>query len=65
MSGNVRRQLGPVRKRLTDRIVAATELLTGDECTYEEINTVRSKLASNIIYHKELTDKLGDIEAKI
>ena len=69
MSGNIRMQLGPVQKRLKDRIIETNVLLGDGDLT--RLKTVRSKLVANIHAHEELTDKLtesvpkDDVEAKV
>ena len=56
MSTNVRRQLGPARKRLTDRMNEMNDALQGHDV--DTIKAVRVKLKANMEYHKKLTEQL-------
>ena len=59
MSGNIRKQLGPVRKRLHDRIAEATlAVQDGDQ---SKIKSVRSRLLANNASHDGLIKKLEDV----
>ena len=57
-SGNIRKQLGPVTKRLEDRITEAHSLLA--DADYVKLKTVRSKVVANIKSHETLTLQLRD-----
>ena len=59
MSGNLRKQLGPVRKRLKDRLAEATVIR--NENDIENLSDIRSKLSSNMLYHEQLTSKLSEV----
>ena len=48
MSGNIRKQLGPVSKRLQDRIDEASLLFGEDDTT--KLKTTRAKLFANMNY---------------
>ena len=59
MSGNIRRQLGPTRKRLEDRIIEASTLIADDD--FARLKGIRTKLASNMAYHSKLTAALTEL----
>ena len=59
MSGNIRKQLGPARKRLSDRMKEVDVLM--DEGVLPKLKTIRVKLISNIEYHERLTKELRDL----
>ena len=59
MSGNIRKQLGPARKRLSDRMKEVDVLM--DEGALPKLKTIRVKLISNIEYHERLTKELRDL----
>ena len=51
-------QLGPARKRLSDRLKEARALVEDADVDTEELKTIRTKLKANILYFEQLTDKL-------
>ena len=55
-SGGIRKQLGPCKKRLKDRIDEAALLIQDDNIT--PMKAVRTKLVSNIAHHAKLISKL-------
>ena len=59
MSGKLLRLLGPVRKRISDRIKEATIILQQEYLV--QLQSIRAKLASNSIYHDELMKQLNDL----
>ena len=59
MSGKIRKLLGPVRKRLTERIGEVQDAMIVDDAS--KLKSLRSKIVSNLKYHAELTDQLGDV----
>ena len=59
MSGNIRKQLGPVSKRLQDRIDEASLLFGEDDTT--KLKTTRAKLFANMNSHQTLIQKLENI----
>ena len=59
MSGNIKKLLGPVKKRLSDRVHEAKILI--DEGDDTRLEAIRSKVATNLKYHEELTLKLSDV----
>ena len=69
MSGNIRKQLGPVKKRLEDRIAEVQIMILDEDRT--GLRNVPSKLTANIKSHEELTSQLSKLvlgdedEAKI
>ena len=63
MSTNIRKQLGPVRKRLSDRIIEVTTLITNNADT-EQLENVRTKLVANMSSYETLIGKLNEVEAK-
>ena len=60
MSWKIRTQLGPVKKRLVDRINEASKLLVeGDKV---QLKGIRTKLNANIESHGKLTTLLGEVD---
>ena len=59
MSGSIRRQLGPARKRLTDRIEEASLLVRSPDG--QDLKSVRSRLLANIASHDVLIEKLDEV----
>ena len=59
-SVGIRRQLGPARKRLTDRIDEVNKIIAENE---EDgmLKQVRTSLMSNIDYHGKLTTGLSNV----
>ena len=60
MSANIRKQLGPIRKRLHDRINEAQIILEDDD--NGRMKDVRIKLAANIESLEKTTDKLNELK---
>ena len=56
MSTNVRRQLGPARKRLGDRMDEMNQALEKNDVN--NVKVIRVKLKANIEYHEKLTEQL-------
>ena len=54
MSGKIRTKLGPVKKRLADRINEADKLLANDD--KQQLKCIRIKLNANIESHGKLYD---------
>ena len=59
MSGNIRKQLGPVSKRLQERVDEAVMLLNDGET--EKFKTVRTKLLANMNSHEAVVQKLESV----
>ena len=59
MSGSIRKQLGPIRKRLCDRISEATKEL--DDSDVRRLKDIRTKLAANIASHEKIYVKLSEL----
>ena len=57
---NIRRQLGPARKRLLDRLQNAVD--SQDIEDVNKLREVRAKLETNMIYHKKLLDLLSGLD---
>ena len=57
MSGNIRKQLGPIRKRLRDRITEANKLVD-DEGDITTLVKIKVKLIANIESHEKTYEKL-------
>ena len=55
-SGNIRRQLGPARKRLKDRMNDMN--IAMQENDVGKIKTIRVKLKANMEFHEKLTQQL-------
>ena len=60
MSGNIRKQLGPVKKRLNDRIKEANE--TSHDLDLWRLTDLRNKLFANIESHEKVYFKLDALE---
>ena len=60
MSGGIRKQLGPVRKRLFDRIGEVNQLIQTSDII--ALTNVRPKLTANINSHAKLIDELGKLD---
>ena len=60
MSGDIRKQLGPVKKRLRDNI-KATETFIFDE-DEGQLRKIKSKLIANIKSHADLRTKLCNVK---
>ena len=60
MSANIRKQLGPIQKRLHDRINEAQIILEDDD--NGRMKDVRIKLAANIESLEKTTDKLNELK---
>ena len=58
MAGKILKQLGPVRKRLDDRMKDASLALNDGDI--HQLRSVRNKLASNVIFYENLTTQLID-----
>ena len=56
---NIRRQLGPTRKRVNDRIAEANVLIEGDDLV--KIQNCREKLEAVLKYHEQLTESLCEV----
>ena len=59
-STNIRRQLGPARKRLADRLQGVVD--TEEIMDVIQLKDLRTKLATNMSYHKKLTDSLAELD---
>ena len=57
---NIRRQLGPARKRLTDRLQSAIDSQDSEDVV--ALRALRAKLETNMVYHKKLMDLLSGLE---
>ena len=60
ISGNIRKQLGPVKKRLNDRIKEANE--TSHDLDLRRLTDLRNKLFANIESHEKVYFKLDALE---
>ena len=59
-SGPIRKQLGPAKQRLTQRIKEASALIANNDVA--QLKGIRSKLKANIVYFNELIEKLRDVQ---
>ena len=59
MLANIRRQLGPTRKRLNDRIAEAKDAVAAGDM--DKMKIARTKLISNLEYHTKLVGGLSNI----
>ena len=58
---NIRRQLGPARKRLKDRIDETKVALQNNDIV--SLKKIRVKLKANVEYHEKLTEHLCNVSA--
>ena len=58
---NIRRQLGPARKRVKDRIEETKVALQGNDVS--TLKKIRVKLKANMEYHEKLTEHLCNVSA--
>ena len=59
MSGRIRQQLGPVKKRVADRLLEAKNVLSTG--VVNEVKDFRVKLIANIASMEKLTNVLVDV----
>ena len=60
MSGNIRKQLGPVRKRLRDQIADARLMV--DDGDFTRMSLIKGKLIANIETHRKEYERLFNLE---
>ena len=58
---NVRKQLGPVRKRLNDHIEEAHTAINNDDIS--SLTSIRSKISANMKYYETVLEKLNALTA--
>ena len=59
MSGGIRMQLGPARKRLSDRLEESMLVMANEDIT--KMKETRTKLKANIVSHELLINSLGGV----